>query len=121
MAKVEGLSKVIAQIQTRLAKAKKDAKASVSVGYTAAYAIFVHENLQARHTKGQAKYLEQPARQMRGELGDGIKADLKTGMTMSQALLRAGLRLQRASQKLVPVDTGNLKGSAFTRLDVGGG
>lgn len=30
---------------------------------------------------------------------------------------RAGLFLQRQSQKLVPVDTGNLKASAFTRAE----
>lgn len=32
------------------------------------------------------------------------------------ALLRAGLKLQRASQKIVPVQFENLKASAFTRL-----
>ena len=31
----------------------------VEVGYTAAYAPFVHEDLEARHTVGQAKYLEE--------------------------------------------------------------
>jgi esterase/lipase superfamily enzyme len=34
----------------------------VVVGYTASYAIFVHENLEARHSPGQtAKFLERPA------------------------------------------------------------
>jgi len=31
--------------------------ASVRVVYTAAYAIFVHENLYSRHTVGEAKFL----------------------------------------------------------------
>lgn len=32
-------------------------------------------------------------------------------------LIRAGLFAQRKSQQVVPVDTGNLKGSAFTRAE----
>lgn len=43
-------------------------RAEVSVGYTASYAVFVHENLEANHPIGQAKFLEQPARDMRQEL-----------------------------------------------------
>jgi len=36
----------------------------VSVGYTAYYGPFVHENLQARHKPGkQAKFLERPVRE----------------------------------------------------------
>lgn len=36
---------------------------------------------------------------------------------MTKALLTAGLKLQRESQRLVPVNTGNLKASAFTSLN----
>ena len=39
--------------------------------------------------------------------------------TPAQALLAAGLRLQRESQARVPVDSGNLKASAYTRLEFG--
>ena len=43
--------------------------ADVVVGYVADYAVYVHENLQASHKPGkQAKYLEQPAREKKGEL-----------------------------------------------------
>lgn len=31
---------------------------AVEVGFTAAYAIFVHENLETRHDNGEAKFLE---------------------------------------------------------------
>ena len=37
------------------------------------------------------------------------------GKRVAGAIKLAGLILQRESQKLVPVDTGNLKASAFTR------
>jgi hypothetical protein len=33
---------------------------SVIVGFEEEYAIFVHENLEAHHDNGQAKFLEQP-------------------------------------------------------------
>ncbi len=36
-------------------------------------------------------------------------------------LMRAGLFLQRESQKIVPVDTSNLKNGAFTRAEKMGG
>lgn len=117
MAKVLGLEKLVAQLRAKAAKALKDNNVSAVVGYTQNYAIYVHENLQAVHPVGQAKFLEQPARTMARELGQMIVTALKKGLTMAQGLLMAGLRLQRESQKLVPVDTGALKGSAFTRIE----
>jgi len=68
---------------------------SVVVGYGTNYAIYVHENLKARHVVGEAKFLERPARELSdsGELSDLVKQDLRLGRTLEQALLRAGLRL----------------------------
>jgi hypothetical protein len=88
---------------------------SVMVGYAASYGLYVHENLSARHTVGQAKFLEQPARELsdNGTLGNIVRTETPR-VGLRKALLMAGLRLQRESQQLVPVDTGNLKGSAFT-------
>ena len=43
------------------------------------------------------------------------KQNSNMGNTFAVRLKRAGLYLQRQSQKIVPVDTGNLKASAFTR------
>ncbi len=118
MAKVEGADKVQAVLRKLMAKAD-EANVSVSVGYTQAYAIYVHENLEAKHPVGQAKFLEQPFRLLQGALAAMVRDGLRKGQTMTQALLMAGLRLQRESQLLCPVDTGALKGSAFTRVDRG--
>lgn len=97
--------------------AHKDSEASVIVGYTQQYAIYVHENLEAHHPVGQAKFLEQPARE-NGHRYAQIAADqLRKKRTMAQSLLVAGLALQADSQRLVPVDTGSLRASAFTRLE----
>lgn len=92
----------------------------VVVGYTASYAIYVHENLEARHKPGkQAKFLEEPARTLQPVMIQIVVRAMKRGVGLLAALLLAGLRLQRASQKIVPVDTGNLKNSAFTRIEKG--
>jgi len=37
---------------------RKAGPRSVEVGFQAAYAVYVHENLEARHPVGEAKYLQ---------------------------------------------------------------
>lgn len=117
MAQMQGLQSVINALRSKAAKANKDSKSSVVVGFSASYAIYVHENLEAHHPIGQAKFLEQPAKQMKSELAEIVKSALRQGKTVSQSLLLAGLRLQRESMRLVPVDTGALKASAFVRYE----
>lgn len=115
--RVENLNRLHAKL-VALKERGKEATQGVVVGYTQTYAVYVHENLNASHAEGkQAKYLEQPAREMQAELG-GIVSTVaaKTG-SVEKGLLAAGLRLQRESQKLVPIDTGALKASAFTALE----
>jgi hypothetical protein len=51
------------------------------------------------------------------QIGDIVASAVKSGKTVAQALLLGGLFLQRKSQEIVPVDTGNLRASAFTRLE----
>ena len=45
---------------------------------TSAYALAVHENLEAHHTVGQAKYLEQPFDEHTQNFGAKIAARVKT-------------------------------------------
>lgn len=113
-----GLKSLLNKLTLR-EKAAASQNPKVIVGYTAAYSVPVHENLEAHHPVGQAKFLEQPARQLSndGTLGDIVRKAIQDGKTMAQALLLAGLRLQRDSQQLCPVLTGNLRNSAFTRAE----
>lgn len=115
---IKGLSSLVSKLQ-RLATKEKTTNSSVIVGYEGVnYGIYVHENLEAAHSPGkQAKFLEQPARQYRIELATIIETAYRRGATLRQALFLGGLRLQRESQKIVPIDTGNLRGSAFTRIE----
>lgn len=127
----QALNSLLRRLSVEGNRYQKQRATDVVVGYTAAYAVFVHEapmtlKGEKRPTKGkfwdpqgraQNKFLEQPARTMQRELGTIIGTIMrKRGAKLPQALLVAGLRLQRESQLLVPVDTGNLKASAFTRL-----
>lgn len=146
---IKNLQSLTKKFKDMAAKARKDGEATVAVGYTANYALWVHENIEMKwrgfprdrsirkdgtiaetgHTAtgrwrglfwgphGHAKFLEQPARQLTGVLSDIVAKAMQEKKTMAQALLLAGLRLQRESQELVPVDTGNLRASAFTRLE----
>ncbi len=115
MAYITGIKQLAAKLKARL----ENFKPVVRVGYTQSYAVHVHENMETHHPVGQAKFLEQPARALSndGTFAEIIKKALKSGKTLAKALLLCGLRLQRESQQLVPVDTGALKASAFTRLE----
>lgn len=114
MAKVEG-AKDVEKTLIRLSK-NTEGNVSVTVGYTTNYALIVHEDLSMNHPNGgNAKYLENPFREL--DLFSTVEKVVKKKGTLRQGLTIAGLRLQRASQKQVPVDTSFLKASAFTKSD----
>lgn len=107
---------VLNKLKLKVAKAVKSGnRASVVVGYTQNYALAVHEILDRRHPVGKALYLTDPFNDMKSIVGKLVQAYMKQGKTLREALLLVGLELQSQSQEEVPVDTGALKGSAFTR------
>jgi len=113
---VEGVSRLVEDLLKRRARSQKKDNGICTVGYSAPYAIYVHEDLQANHPNGgQAKFLERPARQMRNELGTKIRGDAEHGIGLKVANLNAAKALLAASQPLVPVDTGALKASGFVQ------
>ncbi len=112
---LEGDGAILREI-TALAAKVKNPNVRLVVGYEAEYAVWVHERLDVYHENGQAKFLEQPARQFAAALGKYVAKRMREGATLDVALLEAGMKLQAESQKLVPVDTGNLRASAFTKV-----
>lgn len=116
MPQILGLNK-LKKTFDRLEKEASKSNVSVQVGYTQRYALVVHEDLTANHNVGKAKYLEGPARRMQNQLARIVRTVYKKTGNMEQALLVAGLRLQRTSQQEVPVDTSALKASAYTALE----
>jgi len=101
----------------KLLTGKYAGAANGHVGYGQSYARYVHENLEARHPVGRAKFLESPARTKRPVMLAIIAKLLKQGKTPKQAVYAALLYLQAESQALCPVDTGALKVSAYVLMD----
>jgi hypothetical protein len=114
MPAINNLDRLSSKLDKLKDKYRSQGTPSVVVGYTANYAVYVHE-VPAKHSPGkQMKFLEQPAREMGNELGSIVSKALRGGAKLLPALYVAGLKLQRNSQEIVPVDTGNLRASAFT-------
>lgn len=117
MVKVEGMERLIAKFKHMKAGLPTQ-KESAATGYTQRYAIYVHEDPIADHAEGKTwKYLELPARQLSGEIALIVVRVYKKTKSLAQALLMGCLRLQRASQEIVPIDTSALKNSAWTALE----
>ena len=120
MAKIDNLTRLLRKLEKLERDSRRQNNGNVIVGYAASYAIYVHETPpdKAAHKPGkQWKFLEQPAREKEREIAQTVVEAVKRGHPLLKALLRAGEFLQAASQRIVPVKTGNLKGSAFTELE----
>lgn len=87
-----------------------------SVGFSAPYAIYVHENLEANHPNGgEAKFLENAIKDNADSLGDLIAYHIKRRKTLRYAVYRAAVRVLQEAKKRVPVDTGFLKKSGYVQ------
>ena len=114
MARIERVPNVVAAL---LRRRGRYGSPQVRVGYAQSYAVHVHEDLNARHVTGEAKFLERPAREMAKMLGRMVRDAVRAGTPLVRALYAAGLRLQRESQSRCPVKTGALRASAFTKVE----
>lgn len=114
---VKGI-KALTSYLSSAAQNVKEKKVEAEIGYSAPYAVYVHEDLQKYHSNGQAKFLEQPYNSMKPALTQMIIDSLKKGDTLSKAVGKAYLVLKAASQALVPVDTGTLRDSAYVHLTI---
>ena len=87
----------------------------VVVGYSQSYALEVHERTDVKRRVGQPKFLETAARSLESDIRNMIR---RAGREkLAEAMLRAGLLIQREAQKLTPVDTSALRASAFTTTE----
>lgn len=114
VAKVNGVKKVTETFQ-RVSEQYQGAK--YVIGFTAPYAVYVHENLNARHTNGEAKFLENATRLYAKAAAAMIANMLKNGKTVSQAVMAGGLVILGQAQKRCPVLTGRLKRSGFVKVE----
>lgn len=109
------LDRILTEIRDRRAKAGLDSKSEVTVGYSAEYAVPVHERVELKHPVGQAKFLEEPMRTEQKAMGDIIRKALQGRKSLKEAHLLAAQYLLDKSKELVPVATGHLKESGFVR------
>lgn len=128
---IEGLSDLDSKLKKLMKKYGDSPSVEVVVGYEANYAAKIHEDIEMKGRgkprpsgigvywgpHGQAKFLEQPARENARDYATIIESVLRNGGTMEQALVAGGSQLQADSQDLVPVEYGNLKASAFTQVE----
>lgn len=114
---IQNLDRLLQKLGAEKTRAARENGTHVEVGYAQTYAIVVHEDLTASHAPGkQAKYLESPARRMNRELETIVVAVYKNTKSIKRALYSAGLALLKASQRIVPVDTGALRASGYVAV-----
>lgn len=113
------MASLIRQLTARQLTARRDSSLVLVIGFSAAYAIYVHENLEVVHTNGQAKFLETVLRRNRAYYAKIVADKIRQKKGLKFAMLAAGRAVLRDAQELVPVDTGNLKESGFVQV-IGG-
>lgn len=115
MPKLEGFERVVQQFRDRAKR--QPVYTELRVGFAAPYALIVHENLQAHHTTGQAKFLERPMREMASSVAESVRRAVGDGVPLPQALLAEGEKIKAAAQALAPVRTGLLRASAYVKVE----
>lgn len=142
MAEMLNMTRLLRKLEKYERESMRKNNGNVVVGYTASYAVYVHENLEAAHgeafnakhaaeiaagagrKKGerrvmsrgagqQAKFLEQPAREHSTTIAQMVVNGMKNGASLMKSLLGAGHFLLAKSREIVPWQTGNLYRSGF--------
>jgi hypothetical protein len=111
---VEGVGRVLASLKARTLRGRKALTATV--GYSAPYALYVHEDLTAFHPNGRAKFLEEPARRLQAEMASIVRRRLVQHRSLEEGVVEAANLLLQESQAVVPIDTGRLHESAFVEV-----
>lgn len=108
----KGLEKILTELRKRR-RTIGDRLSEVRVGYSAPYAVFVHERLDLHHPNGQTKFLEQPMRTEVDAMAAIIRNKLRAGTSLKEAHLEAAKHLMKVSLQLTPIKTGRLRASWF--------
>lgn len=132
---IQGRGRLAKNLQTKI---KKLHNATVVVGYSAPYALYVHESIemelegeprtshigvywgQPTRLGGQAQFLLKPFIEHKKDISNIVKNELRAGKTLRQALLTAGRILLKESKKLVPIETSKLRSSGFVHIEDSG-
>lgn len=107
---LEDLNNELSEMELKLGENKV-----VEVSFGTNYGLYVHEDMEASHVNGEAKYLTKAADLEESAVIENFKKLIKIA-DLGLTLFSCGAMIQRRAQKLVPVDTGNLKGTAMTEV-----
>lgn len=113
----DGLKRLQKRLRVLREQAREASSAGAVVGYAAAHALIIHEDLSIQHKPGkQAKYLEATIRTKSKETLELVTQRYKETGNLNKALLAGALFVKHESQKIVPVDTGALHASGYACL-----
>jgi len=114
---IEGMQKFDGVMKQLIDKYSSELE-DVIVGHTQNYAVYVHEDLKAKHKEGKtAKYLEKAVKIVQPLMNGMLLQAMNADKSLTQGLLLIGLRIQRESMDIVPIKTGALRASAFTAVE----
>lgn len=113
--KMEGFEKLAASFRNLN---KKFVTTDLAIGFSAKHATRIHEDLEMRHPNGgQAKYLEQPMREMSPMIPGNIRNSMASPeVTLPDAMLIEGQKVLDAAKAIVPVDSGELRDSGYVTV-----
>lgn len=114
MAKITGVGKVLRGLRGLADRSRH--MPVIGVSYNTRYAVYVHEDLTAYHSVGEARFLMRPARDNLRQIVAVVVSAMRSGDGWEASLLKGGRLLQSLSYPLVPVDTGLLRSSARTEV-----
>jgi hypothetical protein len=114
--KLDGVDEFCRSLLLRAKEAKRTWQAQAEVVFTAPYAVHVHEDMEAQHAVGQAKFLEQPIREHGRELKRQVRDAVARGEDFADASLAAAEELLEYAKELCPVRRGFLRDSGSARV-----
>ncbi len=117
--KLDGRDRLIKRFRTMAERVGREVR--LVVGYSAPYAMRIHEDLEMLHKNGQAKFLEEPLKLLRNDMRIYIRDQLRKEVRLEKVLLDVGKKILGVSKKLVPVDTGKLRASGYVVVETARG
>lgn len=112
MIQVIGVNEILTKLEARSLKGRKTV--AYGIGFSAPYAVFVHENLENYHKPPtQAKFLETAAKTKADEAVKEIARFVKTKHGLEHGIVSGARIILEEAKRLCPVDTGFLKSSGY--------
>lgn len=128
--KIKGVTELVAKLTRMGNRSRAETKMSVNVGFTAPYALPVHEKVEMKWQglprrsgigvywgpHGKAKFLEDPARDNQAAIAARIAQVTRNTHSVARGLYSGGVLLRQLSLEQVPVEYGVLRDSVYIEV-----